>query len=123
MNKTFANAGPALKKVRKEAKLTQRNMADYFGVDKSLISRFESGERTLSVGEIEQMATLLGVDVVALLDDKIGVKHLSIASKTARMSTEDLHAIAAINKIALNSDLMTRLLKESKHSEGAEVVD
>jgi transcriptional regulator with XRE-family HTH domain len=114
MNKTFANAGPALKKVREEGKLTQGNIAHYLGVDQSLISRFESGERTLSVGEIEQIAALLGVDIVALLDGKVGAKPLSIAFRATGMSNEDLRAIAVMNKIALNSNLMMRLLEESK---------
>jgi len=64
VNKTFANAGPALKKFREEGKLPQGNIAHYLGVDQSLISRFHSGERSLSVGEIQQVAALLGVDIV-----------------------------------------------------------
>ncbi|RIE17400.1 XRE family transcriptional regulator [Candidatus Cryosericum septentrionale] len=114
MNKTFANAGPTLKNVREKGKLTQGNVAAYLEVDQSLISRFESGERTLSLGQIEQVATLLGVDISALASDTVEAKPLSIAFRSTDISVQDLRAIAVITKIALNSNTMTRMLKDSE---------
>ena len=69
------------------------------------------------------MVTLLRVNIAALLYNKISATHLSIAFIATGMSTEDLHTVAIINKIALTSNLMTRLLEGSRHSKEIEVAD
>jgi len=111
MNETLVNVGATIKSLRERSGLTQENIAHYLKVDQSLVSKFESGERTLSVNLLEKMATLFGVDMLVFNANACDVKPLSLALRASEINEADLETISAINRIALNVDFMTRLLK------------
>jgi transcriptional regulator with XRE-family HTH domain len=111
MNKTLVDAGATIKSLREKSGFTQDNIAHYLRVDQSLISKFESGERTLSVDLLEKLATLFGVDMSVFGGNARDIKPLSLALRASEISEEDMETISAINQIALNGDFMTGLLK------------
>ena len=96
MSNTFL--GENIRKLRDNAGFTQSNIAQFVGVDQSLISKVEKGERTLSADLIEKLAALFAVPVEELENQSI---------------VAEMEAIAAINKIALNSEFMHTILKET----------
>ena len=49
-----------LKKLRKDCKLTQEQMAKYLGVDQTLITKLENGTRAMSVTMMDQLCSLFG---------------------------------------------------------------
>ena len=53
---------------RKDAGLTQRQLADKWKRTQSTVAAIESGERRLDVVEFFELAEVLGVDPVALFD-------------------------------------------------------
>lgn len=61
--------GEALKRERKQRKLTQVKLAKKAGVDSITISRIERGEFEPSTALLSRLARVLGVPIVHLLGD------------------------------------------------------
>ena len=56
-----------LKELRQEKKLSQKELADYLGVNEKTISRWENGESTIKSDKAQQLADFFGVSVGYLL--------------------------------------------------------
>ena len=106
--------GENIRALRENAEFTQNNLARFMNVDQSLISKVEKGERTLSADMLEKLAALFGVTVEQIEEQPIATSKLSFAFRGSDFSVEEMEAIAAINKIALNSDFMRVMLKEEQ---------
>jgi transcriptional regulator with XRE-family HTH domain len=59
----------ALTTARRDAKLRQVDLAKRLGWQQAYVSRYETGERQLSVDEYVAVALAIGIDPVALLDE------------------------------------------------------
>lgn len=103
--------GNNIKTLRAGMGFNQSNIACFLDVDQSLISKVEKGERILSADMLEKLACLFGVPVDAIEDGSIEASGLSFAFRASELSVEDMEAISAINRIALNSEYMAELLK------------
>ena len=99
-----------MKTFRKSSGLSQANIACFLGVDQSLISKAEKGERSLSVEMLEKLAALYGVSISAFEEDTLPVNPLKFALRSGELTTADMEALSAINRIALNSEFMAGLL-------------
>ena len=88
MSNTFL--GENIRKLRDNAGFTQSNIAQFAGVDQSLISKVEKGERSLSADVIEKLAALFAVPVEELENQSIVASKLSFD-----MSCSTLHASSA----------------------------
>ena len=109
---TMANIiGNNIKTLRDGMGFTQSTIARFLNVDQSLISKVEKGERILSADMLEKLTCLFGVSVDAIEGSDIEASSLSFAFRASDLSVEDLEAISAINRIALNSEYMAELLK------------
>ena len=89
----------------------QSTIARFLNVDQSLISKVAKGERSLSVDMLEKLSCLFGVSINAIESSAIEASTLSVAFRASDLSLEDLEAISAINRIALNSEYMAEILK------------
>ena len=56
-----------LRSVRKEAKITQTQLAAALGVEQSLISKIERRERRLDVSELRRVCLVLGVPLLEFI--------------------------------------------------------
>lgn len=65
--------GAKIQEIRKRLGLSQGQIADQLGVDTSLVSRWEKGEREPSVSQQLDLAHALGVTVDYLVNGKLGV--------------------------------------------------
>jgi transcriptional regulator with XRE-family HTH domain len=116
MTKQFADLGITLKQLREQSSFTQSNIASFLGVDQSLISKFETGERGIASELLERYACLLGVQMSEIHGGTAGVKPLSIALRATEIAVEDMDAICAVNRIALNCAFLARILeREASH--------
>lgn len=106
----FKTIAERMKAFRKSTGLSQANIACFLGVDQSLISKAENGERSLSVEMLEKLAALYGVSISALEEETSPVNPLKFALRAGELTTADMEAVSAINRIALNSEFMAGLL-------------
>jgi transcriptional regulator with XRE-family HTH domain len=100
------------KKLRKALNVTQEQMAEYLKLEQSSISKFESGERTLTVSNLEKACSLFGVNLNDLYQDSNHLRVLSPSFRKTEISTISLEDISNINKIAMNILEMNVILKK-----------
>ena len=62
-----AELGRRIASLRAEHHVAQRRLAEEIGIDPSALSRVESGERGLAVGELVALASFFGISTDALL--------------------------------------------------------
>lgn len=104
--------GENIRRIREERGFTQANIASYLGVDQSLISKIETDERSLTSDMLKKLSDLLGVDSNVLLDCSAENTRTIFTFRANELSNDELNAIAVINRIALNSDFMAKLLED-----------
>lgn len=68
-----------IRKIRQSKDLTQENLADELGVDKSTIVRYEKDSSIIQVEQLEKIATAFGMTASELLSYK---DHISIAQES-----------------------------------------
>jgi len=56
---------------RKQAGLTQADVAKKMGKPQAFVSRYEMGERQIEVAELLDLAQIIGVDVHDILDELV----------------------------------------------------
>ena len=106
--------GDNIRALRENAGFTQSGLAQFLGVDQSLVARIEKGDRSISADMLEKMAALFGVTVEQIEKQPLETCKLSIAFRGSELTVKEMEAISAINKIALNSEFMRVILKEEK---------
>ncbi|HEM4813137.1 TPA: helix-turn-helix transcriptional regulator, partial [Streptococcus suis] len=74
-----------LKELRQEKKLSQKELADYLGINEKTISRWENGESTIKSDKAQALADHFGVPVGYLLGYDV---KLSDAKKALLESTQ-----------------------------------
>jgi len=63
--------GQRLQQLRKQANMTQQELADASGVHRTYISNAENGRRNLTFGLIDDLCRCMGVTLVEFFDDEI----------------------------------------------------
>ena len=101
-----------LKDLRKSSRLTQEQMAEYLGVDQSLITKYENGLRTMSVTTIDRICSLFGCTEEYLLGQSDLYTPLNFAFRSNGIQGNDLQSIAVVNKIAMNIRYMNEMIGE-----------
>ena len=103
--------GENIRILRENAGFTQGNLAEFLHVDQSLISKIEKGERSMSTETLNRITDLFGVTLKEIQDPQLKTSALSFALRGSTFTVEEMDALAAINRIALNCDFMQELLK------------
>ncbi len=65
------NIALIIKKLRKQRKITQSELADYAGLSRAGIAKIEAGESDIKLSTLISIANLLGLDLC--LKDRSGV--------------------------------------------------
>ena len=106
--------GENIRLLRDNAGFTQSNLAQFMGVDQSLITRIEKGDRSISADMLEKLASLFGVTVEQIESQPLATSRLSFDFRGSEFTISEMEAISAINKIAINSEFMRVILKEAE---------
>ncbi|WP_346866636.1 MULTISPECIES: helix-turn-helix transcriptional regulator [unclassified Clostridium] len=105
-------ASRRFKSLRESSNLTQGQIASFLNIDQSYVSKFEKGERKLSVDILEKMCNLFGCTLRYFESEDEKYTPMSIAFRSNSLQNEDLEAIAAINKVALNIRFINLMLED-----------
>jgi transcriptional regulator with XRE-family HTH domain len=109
----MATINERLKEMREKTGLRQEQIATYLGVSQAFISQVEAGDRRLTVDQLESVINLYGYSLATFADMDHDAHPIQFAYRAQEVSQDDLHAIADISKIAINSRFMAKLLEES----------
>lgn len=99
-----------LKALRKESRITQEQLAQFLGVDQSMITKLENGSRSFNVTMIDKICSLFGCTEEYLLGECEDYIPLNFAFRSNGVEAEDLESIAAVNKIAMNLKYMNEMI-------------
>lgn len=105
MNERMKHLGERLSYLRQNFGLTQENVALYLGIDQSLISKIEKGERNIDSVSLEALADLYLVPVDDILE-KEDLNSFSVSFRKKEYEKDDLLKLAKINRIILNQKFM-----------------
>ena len=81
---TQIEVGAKIARLRDERDVAQRRLAAEIGLDPSALSRVESGERGLAVGELVAIAKILDVSMDELLRDDVAEGHRCFTTRVAK---------------------------------------
>lgn len=101
--------GQRLRKLREASGLSQKQIAECLSVDQSLISKFESGERSINSTQIDTICNIVCYPEDKLMDEKQDIRpDNTVSFRTAHLSIESIKALSAINRIFLNQMKMDK---------------
>jgi len=105
--------GTNIRKFRDLQDLKQQQLADYIGVTRELISLIESGQRDISLENLNKLADLFGIELSDLIEEDSEVQdvNLALAFRT-NDSNLDLESIASFKRIVLNYKKLVGLRHE-----------
>lgn len=109
--------GKNLKTLREQNGYTQKSIASLLNVDQSLISKFETGERKMSVDMLERLAVLFGIPEASFSDVDLEVKKVSRSFRANNIDDDDIDVIYSISKIFENLKYMDGLLSPYEEEE------
>lgn len=104
-----------IKEIREKRGYTKKNTADFLNVEQDMISKIENGEQPSTLNMLNSLSELFGVPMSSFSNDTT-ISPINFAMQTSDLTSNDLRAIAAINRIAMNSEFMNNMLTESKMS-------
>ena len=93
--------GNRFKAVRTMNGYTQEQIARFLDVDRTLITKFEKGERALGIADLERACGLFGCDLKTLRGLK-EYRPLTVAYRAKDLSLEDMESVRKVQKIILN---------------------
>ena len=108
--------GENIKRMRKRSGLTQEHVARFLGIDQTLVSKMETGQRSIGAAALEKLCDLF----FCTLDDLLGEetdpsRKKAVAFRADNLEPDDLRAIAAIGRIVRNLEDLAVLEKEADH--------
>lgn len=106
------NEGDNLKLFRKKKNLTQQELGEMLGVKKSTVSRWESGERAMTVENIKKVSQVLNVPVGAFLSDNDSYESQRRWNK--ENPPHDKQGKSAIPKEEIPADQSFEIVREEK---------
>lgn len=108
--------GSNLLEFRKRHGFTQDNIAEFLGVDRSLISHYESGSREISFVHLKKLSHLFNIEAEDLLEKDAHLRDLNyaFAFRNTGMESMDLKSIAEFQRVVKNYLEMDRLYHEEK---------
>lgn len=109
MTKQMTDIGTKLKLLRENAHLTQKQVAKYLSIDRSLVSKIEKGEYSISSGILNKLSTLYGCPVPLLISNDASSPAFTLAFKAASLDFKEQQTLSILNKIALNQFTMDQL--------------
>lgn len=100
--------GKRFKEIRSTHGYTQEQLANFLQIDRSMIAKFEKGERSLGVSVLEKACELFGCTLLEFESDTPYLP-LTLAFRAKELTAEDMEAVAKIQKLVLNTKKMKKI--------------
>ena len=107
---TNKEIGKRIEELRTKHGFSQANLATFLGIDQSLVSRIERGERTLNESLLDQLSALFGITVEELTEGTGKTTGICCALRESDINADDMQMICAMNRIVLNAEMLSSLL-------------
>lgn len=102
--------GDNIKRFRSHRGITQGALAEFIGLDQTTISKIESGQRSINLSALENMADLFACSLADFLKESPDPSSVAqVAFRSQNSNTADLKALAAIGRITRNLEEMITL--------------
>lgn len=102
--------GKRLEELRTKLGYTQGDISSLLGIDQSLLSEYESGERKVSLSILEKLEDIYCCDLIHA--PPVISPAIQMVFHVNNATTSNLKAIQAVNRIVLNAIFMSNLLNE-----------
>jgi transcriptional regulator with XRE-family HTH domain len=108
--------GIRLKAYRENFGLSQDQIAEMLAIDRSTVSKYESGDREISVIHLNKLADLYGIEMEDFFteEDSFQNASMSFAFRRDGLDSGDLNSIASFQKVVKNYLKMERILKNNE---------
>jgi len=93
--------GEIFREIRSRCGFTQDQMATFLGVDRTMITKYEKGERGLGISALEKACEVFGCNLNVLRGIE-EYKPMAVAYRAKDLTNEEMEAICMVQKIALN---------------------
>lgn len=93
--------GKNIQIARKQKGFTQENLSSFLGIDSTLISKYENGERDISQNIIEKLAELFCMQPYDLIDGNFEQQKVKPSFRSKELSASDLESLAKANRLFL----------------------
>jgi transcriptional regulator with XRE-family HTH domain len=105
--------GNNLKDYRLKYAYSQEYIAKYLGVDTSIISRYETADREISIVHLNKLADIYGVELEDLIEPEAVKKtvNMAFAYRSQGIDEQDLKSIGAFQKVVKNYLKMIKIAK------------
>lgn len=113
---TGAIIGDNIKSYRLEFGYSQDFIANYLGVDRTTISKYETAEREISIVHLNGLADIFGIEIEDLIEPDASKKtaNLAFAFRNEGIEEQDLKSIAAFQKVVKNYLKILQIEHEKK---------
>lgn len=103
--------GIRFKNMRTVCGFTQEQMAVFLDLDRTLITRFEKGERAIGIADLERACELFGCDFKVLrgLEE---YRPMAVAYRAKELTIEGMESVQKVQRIALNLRRIKQFGKE-----------
>lgn len=106
-NKTI---GKNLQILREGTGCNRQRIAMFLNMKYSLMSKIETGERSISADLLDKLASFYGIATSEILNDVVKPKPLPDGFRCSDLSYNDMMTICRNNRIMLNSEFMSSLV-------------
>lgn len=104
--------GIKIKNIRQKISMSQKQLAELWGVDQSLISKIENGERSVSLNQLEKLCNVSLIGMEYFFNDNDDSINNSIYFRTNSNNKILVSEMAVIGKIVKNIRLIKEILNE-----------
>ena len=100
--------GERFKMIRSTHGYTQEQLANFLKIDRTMLTKFEKGERSLGISVLEKACDLFGCTLLEL-ESSTPYVPLTVAFRAKELTADDMEAISKIQKLVLNTKKKKKL--------------
>ena len=108
--------GQNIKNYRQKFGYNQDHIANYLGIDRTTLSKYESAEREISLLHLNKLSDIFGIEIEDLIEPQAAnrVVSMAFAFRSQGLEEQDIKSIASFQKVVKNYLKMVQIDHETK---------